>query len=207
MFYSTKWVFNHEPDTQQTAYRDGHRESSHSLQDSEFRSNEEAANQLRLADFLARPAFCVCQTQPRKRNTLNRDFRFYVVIMGKRKKSTRKPQGKKKNEPLPTNFTCLFCNHEKAVQVKLHKKTGFGDLMCTVCGQNFQCAINYLSDPVDVYSEWVDAADAVAKQQGGSASSARPSRPRYQQTDREVEDGEDERRYEGEGIVGDDDEY
>ncbi|KAL2013443.1 hypothetical protein VTN00DRAFT_968 [Thermoascus crustaceus] len=48
--------------------------------------------------------------------------------MGKRKKSSRKPQGPKK-----------------------------------VCGQRFQTGINYLSAAVDVYSDWVDACDAVAK--------------------------------------------
>lgn len=71
--------------------------------------------------------------------------------------------GPKKRDPLPTKFTCLFCNHEEAVSVSLNKKAGVGHLSCAVCGQTFQCAINYLSAAVDVYSEWVDAADMVAK--------------------------------------------
>ncbi|KAI0472038.1 transcription elongation factor 1 [Xylariaceae sp. FL0804] len=96
--------------------------------------------------------------------------------MGKRKKSTRKPQGSKKNEPLATDFTCLFCNHEKAVSVKMDKKSGVGDLACKVCGQQFQCGINYLSAPVDVYSEWVDAA-------GMSSASSIYSRSREYSTD------------------------
>jgi len=83
--------------------------------------------------------------------------------MGKRKKSARKPQGSKKADPLPTVFTCLFCNHEKSVGVKLDRKAGIGHLECKVCGQTFQCGINYLSEAVDVYGEWVDAADAVAR--------------------------------------------
>ncbi|KAK0728007.1 transcription elongation factor Elf1 like-domain-containing protein [Lasiosphaeria miniovina] len=78
--------------------------------------------------------------------------------MGKRKKSSRKPQGPRKNEPLATVFTCLFCNHEKSVSVKLDKKAGVGTLDCKTCSQKFQCGINYLSAAVDVYSEWVDAA-------------------------------------------------
>ncbi len=45
-------------------------------------------------------------------------------------------------DPLPTQFTCLFCNHEKSVTVKLDKKAGVGLLDCKVCGQRFQCAIN-----------------------------------------------------------------
>ena len=86
-----------------------------------------------------------------------------VMRKGKRKKSSRKPQGPKKREPLSTQFTCLFCNHEKAVQVKMDKKAGIGDLYCKVCGQKFQTSINYLSAAVDVYSDWIDACEAVAK--------------------------------------------
>ncbi|QKX60806.1 uncharacterized protein TRUGW13939_07952 [Talaromyces rugulosus] len=83
--------------------------------------------------------------------------------MGKRKKSSRGPQGPKKKEPLATTFDCLFCNHENAVIVKLDKKLGLGNLSCKVCGQRFQSGINYLSAAVDVYSDWVDACDSVAK--------------------------------------------
>ncbi|KJZ71030.1 hypothetical protein HIM_09584 [Hirsutella minnesotensis 3608] len=83
--------------------------------------------------------------------------------MGKRKSSS-KPMGPKKADPLPTTFTCLFCNHEKSVNVKLDRKAGVGQLDCRICGQKFQCAVNYLSAAVDVYGEWVDAADAVAKE-------------------------------------------
>jgi len=46
--------------------------------------------------------------------------------------------------------------------VKLDKKAGIGDLFCKICGQKFQAPINYLSAPVDVYSEWIDACEAVA---------------------------------------------
>ena len=47
-----------------------------------------------------------------------------------------------KADPLPTTFTCLFCNHEKSVTVKLDKKAGVGQLDCKICGQKFQCGIN-----------------------------------------------------------------
>ncbi|KAI2623264.1 Elf1-domain-containing protein [Hypoxylon sp. NC1633] len=129
--------------------------------------------------------------------------------MGKRKKSSRKPQGKKKNDPLPTIFTCLFCNHERSVTVDMNKKLGIGELECKVCGQRFQCGINYLSAPVDVYSEWVDAADSVAK--GTNAERASASAIPYQGSSRPSAAGrddedEEDRRYEGEGIVADDEE-
>ncbi|OJJ55337.1 hypothetical protein ASPSYDRAFT_159119, partial [Aspergillus sydowii CBS 593.65] len=82
---------------------------------------------------------------------------------GKRKKSSRQPQQPRKREPLPSTFACLFCNHENSIVVKLDKKLGLGHLSCKVCGQRFQTGINYLSAAVDVYSDWVDACDAVAK--------------------------------------------
>lgn len=98
--------------------------------------------------------------------------------MGKRKAAAKKPTGPRKNEPLPTVFACLFCNHEKSVTVKIDKRAGVGHLSCKVCNQQFQCAVNYLSAGVDVYSDWVDACDAVAKQDGEErATSFNGSRP------------------------------
>uniref|UniRef100_A0A060TAV8 Transcription elongation factor 1 homolog n=1 Tax=Blastobotrys adeninivorans TaxID=409370 RepID=A0A060TAV8_BLAAD len=81
--------------------------------------------------------------------------------MGKRKKSSRGP-AKKVKQTLDTTFSCLFCNHERSVVCVMDKKAGVGNLSCKVCGQTFQAPINALSDPVDVYSEWVDACEAVA---------------------------------------------
>lgn len=87
-----------------------------------------------------------------------------ISKQGKRKAKAKKPVGPKKREPLSTNFTCLFCNHEKAVQVKLDKKNGVGELYCKICGQKFQSQINYLSAAVDVYSDWIDACESVAQE-------------------------------------------
>ncbi|KAG6028912.1 hypothetical protein E4U19_001216 [Claviceps sp. Clav32 group G5] len=117
--------------------------------------------------------------------------------MGKRKKSSRKPMGPKKADPLPSTFTCLFCNHEKSVSVKLDRKAGVGQLDCRICGQRFQCAVNYLSAAVDVYGEWVDAADSVAKADTANstfsvdvsamASKSKRSQSRNQNTDEDEE--------------------
>ncbi|KAK4078524.1 hypothetical protein Purlil1_11922 [Purpureocillium lilacinum] len=123
---------------------------------------------------------------------------------------TNNPLQPRRSDPLPTTFTCLFCNHEKSVTVKLDRKAGIGQLDCRVCGQKFQCAVNYLSAAVDVYGEWVDAADAVAKENtaesgyGGTARpSARDGRGAEPSAARD-DDDDDERRYEGDGIVADD---
>ncbi|KAF2026656.1 Elf1-domain-containing protein [Setomelanomma holmii] len=96
-----------------------------------------------------------------------------TTSQGKRKSSS-KPQGPKKKEKLPTVFQCLFCNHEKSVSVSIEKKSGVGNLQCKVCGQTFQTNINYLSAPVDVYADWIDACDAVAKEAAaGKATTGR----------------------------------
>ncbi|KAK1464563.1 hypothetical protein CCUS01_07809 [Colletotrichum cuscutae] len=94
-------------------------------------------------------------------------------------------------EVLPSKFTCLFCNHEDSVAVKLDKKAGVD-----------------LSAAVDVYGEWVDAADAVAKEAGPvGGSNHKTSSARRPPTSRPVDDDDDDRRYGGEGIDMDDDEY
>lgn len=92
------------------------------------------------------------------------------------------------------------------MQVKLDKKAGIGTLECRTCAQRFQSPINYLSAAVDVYGDWVDAADAVAKEESAGravASSSRGYTSKISQRndyDDDIEDG-----YEGEGIVDDDD--
>ena len=87
------------------------------------------------------------------------------LAMGKRKKSSRKPAtpAARRREPLgqseppllyflvltsaraDTTFTCLFCNHEKSVNVKIDKKEGIALLYCKVCGQRFQGRVNRAS--------------------------------------------------------------
>ncbi|KAI5791426.1 transcription elongation factor Elf1 like-domain-containing protein [Pyronema domesticum] len=113
--------------------------------------------------------------------------------MGKRKKSSRKPQGPKKREPLNNTFNCLFCNHEDSVTCKLDKKAGIGSLSCKVCAQAFQSNINYLSHAVDVYSDWVDACDEIVDGKGGGPKSAESRRlSRAKPASRRDADGDDE---------------
>ncbi|QEL61548.1 hypothetical protein CJJ09_003695 [Candidozyma auris] len=52
----------------------------------------------------------------------------------------------------------------KSVICTLDKKNGVGDLACKICGQSFQTAINSLSQPVDIYSDWIDACEDLAEE-------------------------------------------
>ncbi|KAG9232983.1 putative transcription elongation factor [Amylocarpus encephaloides] len=136
--------------------------------------------------------------------------------MGKRK-AAKKPQGKKKNEPLATVFPCLFCNHELSVTCKLDKKAGVGQLSCKACSQQFQCSVNYLSAAVDVYAEWVDACDAVAKgdvadggvdsapnRASGRSSGGKRRNDEDDDEDDLINDEDDDLGYSGEGVAADD---
>ncbi|KAI4087221.1 MAG: hypothetical protein LQ344_006939 [Seirophora lacunosa] len=64
----------------------------------------------------------------------------------------------------------------------MDKKAGIGELLCKVCGQQFQTGINLftslaadLSAGVDVYSDWIDACDSVAKEAGNTGRDAEDS--------------------------------
>ncbi|ELU44979.1 Elf1 domain-containing protein [Rhizoctonia solani AG-1 IA] len=70
--------------------------------------------------------------------------------MGKRK-SSKKPQSR-------INVTC-----------KIDKKEGLGYLSCKICAQQYQ----YLSEPIDVYSSWIDACDEAQASTRPAVSSRR----------------------------------
>ncbi|KAJ1921824.1 hypothetical protein IWQ60_003671 [Tieghemiomyces parasiticus] len=131
--------------------------------------------------------------------------------MGKRK-SARKPVAKTKIR-LDSVFDCLFCNHEKTVSVKMDNESKVGHIHCSVCPASYQAPINYLSDPIDVYSDWIDAcenansgpgAQAASRSSGGGAAgrgppslASRPGRPAPRRVDSygvpdELDDAEDD---------------
>ena len=75
--------------------------------------------------------------------------------MGRRKKAAKKVV-KKKAVGVPKVFKCIFCNHEESVECKLDFKVMIGDLKCRICGESFQTTIHSLTDPIDIFSEWLD---------------------------------------------------
>lgn len=96
---------------------------------------------LRLTDRTFPPLSSIGQAQevqpqtgsPQKGKSMNAQFRvcrppYSLTVLQK--------------EPLQTTFSCLFCNHENCVIVKLDKKLGLGNLSCKICGQRFQTGIN-----------------------------------------------------------------
>jgi len=92
------------------------------------------------------------------------------VKMGKRKSRKTKPVAKKRQLTVPTNFDCPFCNHEKSVECKMDRERSIGIIRCSVCDASYQMIINYLSEPVDVYSEWLDQCELENESQTAEAA-------------------------------------
>jgi transcription elongation factor Elf1 len=81
--------------------------------------------------------------------------------MGKRK-AKKAPATKKSKPKLDTVFTCPFCNAESAVEASLDRKVKLGQLRCKACGESWGTEINALTEPIDLYSEWIDACEDAA---------------------------------------------
>ncbi|GBG63319.1 hypothetical protein CBR_g37676 [Chara braunii] len=79
--------------------------------------------------------------------------------MGKRKSS--KPPPKKAVQKVPTVFSCPFCNHDGSVECKLNFVNQVGELVCRICQEKFRMTIDRLTEPIDVYSEWIDECERV----------------------------------------------
>ena len=78
-----------------------------------------------------------------------------------RRRSKRKPAPKKKLiQKLEVLFTCPFCEQEKSCEVKMDFDRKTGAICCNVCTEEYQTIINRLSEPIDVYSDWIDACEA-----------------------------------------------
>ena len=91
--------------------------------------------------------------------------------MGRRKKAAKKIVQKKKHV-VPTQFKCLFCNSEGSVACKLSLSSMVGQLQCRVCDARFETQINSLTDPIDVFSEWLDEAEELQEEHNKQMSRA-----------------------------------
>ena len=91
--------------------------------------------------------------------------------MGRRRRSQKKVTTKKK-PTLAKVFKCSFCAHDDAVEVTMDRKRHLGMLECRVCGVAYQAKINYLSEPIDVYCEWLDECARVNEEDDDGAEGA-----------------------------------
>lgn len=74
--------------------------------------------------------------------------------MGKRKST--KPPPKKQRAKLDLTFNCPFCNSSKSVTCLLDREAEKGTAKCSVCLEKYTGRITPLTDPVDLYHDWLD---------------------------------------------------
>ena len=53
-------------------------------------------------------------------------------------------------------FDCPFCNFTKTVEVDFKRREGIANISCRVCAAAWRTGIGSLSEPIDVYSDWID---------------------------------------------------
>mmetsp|Transcript_15095 Transcript_15095/g.29767 ORF Transcript_15095/g.29767 Transcript_15095/m.29767 type:complete len:107 (-) Transcript_15095:197-517(-) len=76
--------------------------------------------------------------------------------MGKRK-TAKKVQKKERPKVMGAGqFDCPSCNHAGSIKVTIMKKAKLGQCKCTVCGTSWETKITALTEPVDIYCEWID---------------------------------------------------
>ena len=119
--------------------------------------------------------------------------------MGKRK--TRKPPPKKVQPKLPSSFDCPFCNHEGTVECTIDKKKSTGKVCCRVCGAFYQTNITYITEAIDLYSEWIDecekanAEESVETERQEHYQQIQQQRVTHQPANHESEEEEEEDQY------------
>jgi transcription elongation factor Elf1 len=91
-----------------------------------------------------------------------------VFRMGRRK-TRKKVVTKKKDTKLPKSFDCPYCHHEQTIECKIDRQNEVATLRCRVCDVNYVTQTTSLTQPIDVYSEWLDHCEA-ANQLEGPAS-------------------------------------
>ncbi|KAG0139817.1 hypothetical protein CROQUDRAFT_665981 [Cronartium quercuum f. sp. fusiforme G11] len=95
--------------------------------------------------------------------------------MGKRK-AAKKPGKKAKLRPLDKVFRCLFCQHAGVVHCKLDRQEMVSRIECSRCAQWFETKIDHLTEPIDVYSLWIDATELANRPQQSNTGSTSTQR-------------------------------
>ncbi|CAL1396997.1 unnamed protein product [Linum trigynum] len=84
--------------------------------------------------------------------------------MGKRKSSSSKKLLAKKPkhaQKLEKVFNCPFCGYVDCVDCHLDNEIWIATLRCNRCGESYTTRMNRLTEPIDVFAEWIDECQLV----------------------------------------------
>jgi transcription elongation factor Elf1 len=106
--------------------------------------------------------------------------------MAKRKSANSKMASRKKPAvKLDKIFCCPFCNHAGSVDCEIDRKEWFAVVKCFVCKESYSTKAHALTEPIDVYSEWIDECE---KANQGVDVRRRPGTPTREDDDVRVKD-------------------
>ncbi|CAD6340169.1 unnamed protein product [Miscanthus lutarioriparius] len=74
-----------------------------------------------------------------------------------KRRSRKAPPPPKKVQKVPTAFDFPFCSHTGSVHCSIDlKKDMVAVAACGVCKEVYTTVANALTEPIDIYSEWID---------------------------------------------------
>ena len=97
------------------------------------------------------------------------------------KKAKKKPPPKKAKPKVAQIFDCPFCGKSQSCSCVMDMDHALGTIRCDGCGVKYDARINRLSDPIDVYAEWIDQCVQSALQRPSDARSLSPNHPHVSQ--------------------------
>ena len=72
------------------------------------------------------------------------------------KKKTRKRIIKQAVPKVETVFDCSFCSHKRCIFVEIDKRKKIAKIKCKICFNDYSQSIKSLTEPIDVYYDWLD---------------------------------------------------
>jgi|UniRef100_U5FUJ7 transcription elongation factor Elf1 len=81
--------------------------------------------------------------------------------MARRKSRSNNRPVKKPKLKLDTVFPCPFCQHETSVGCSFNKDLNIGEISCSICHAGYETKLTPLTEPIDIYSEWIDECERV----------------------------------------------
>eukprot|EP00345_Euplotes_harpa_P014020 CAMPEP_0168343528 /NCGR_PEP_ID=MMETSP0213-20121227/16158_1 /TAXON_ID=151035 /ORGANISM="Euplotes harpa, Strain FSP1.4" /LENGTH=129 /DNA_ID=CAMNT_0008350863 /DNA_START=8 /DNA_END=397 /DNA_ORIENTATION=+ len=126
------------------------------------------------------------------------------------RKKSRKVARTVTKAKVDTVFDCPFCNDNKTVEVSIDNSQGVANIKCRVCLAKFQTEIHHLTQPIDVYCEWIDECEKLNKKGPEETKEEEEYKPKQKEEEvRLSSEGEEvenkQREYDDE--EDDDDEY
>jgi transcription elongation factor Elf1 len=74
----------------------------------------------------------------------------------------------------------------------MDRSKGIGSLSCRLCGASYQMPIHHLSEPIDVFSEWLDDCEAADRQNRGLPPTRSEGSSNAHGNGREYDDDDDD---------------